>query len=54
MLVNVGIKTYMILKLLRNTKVKTYIEMLANVGRKFNISLKSAVSAVLKEFSKIK
>jgi hypothetical protein len=27
--------------------------MLANVGRKFNISLKSAVSAVLKESSKI-
>ena len=34
MLVNVGIKTYMILKLLRNPKRKTYIEMLANVGIK--------------------
>ena len=33
MLVNVGIKTYMILKLLRNPKMKTYIEMLANVGK---------------------
>ena len=32
MLVYVGIKTYMILKLLRNPKMKTYIEMLANVG----------------------
>ena len=52
MLVNVGIKTYMILKLLRNPKMKTYIEMLANVGIKIYISLKSAVSAVLKEFSK--
>ena len=28
MLANVGIKIYMLLKLLRNTKVKTYIEML--------------------------
>ena len=52
MLVYVGIKTYMILKLLRNPKMKTYIEMLANVGIKIYISLKSAVSAVLKEFSK--
>ena len=42
----------MILKLLRNPKMKTYIEMLANVGIKIYISLKSAVSAVLKEFSK--
>ena len=50
MLVYVGIKTYMILKLLRNPKMKTYIEMLANVGIKIYISLKSAVSAVLKEF----
>ena len=48
MLVNVGIKTYMILKLLRNPKMKTYIEMLANVGIKIYIALKSAVSAVLK------
>lgn len=52
MSVNVGIKAYMILKLLRNPKMKTYIEMLANVGIKIYISLKSAVSAVLKEFSK--
>jgi hypothetical protein len=52
MLVNVGIKTYMVLKLLRNPKMKTHIEMLANVGIKIYISLKSAVSAVLKEFSK--
>ena len=28
MLANVGIKTYMVLKLLRNPKIKTYIEML--------------------------
>lgn len=28
MLANVGIKTYMLLKLLRNPKMKTYIEML--------------------------
>ena len=34
MLVNVGIKTYMILKLLRNPKMKTYIEMLENVSIK--------------------
>lgn len=33
--------------------MKTYIEMLADIGRKIYISLKSAVSAVLKEFSKI-
>lgn len=26
MLANVGIKTYMVLKLLRNPKIKTYIE----------------------------
>lgn len=49
MLANVGIKAYMVLKLLRNPKMKTYIEMLVNVGIKIYISLKSAV---LKEFSK--
>lgn len=52
MLANVGIKTYMVLKLLRIPKMKTYIEMLVNVGIKIYIALKSAVSAVLKEFSK--
>ena len=34
MLVNIGIKAYMVLKLLRIPKMKTYIEMLANVGIK--------------------
>lgn len=52
MLVYVGIKTYIVLKLLRIPKMKTYIEMLVNVGIKIYIALKSAVSAVLKEFSK--
>lgn len=42
------LKTYMVLKLLRNPKMKTYIEMLENVGIKIYIALKSAVSAVLK------
>ena len=52
MLANVGIKTYMVLKLLRIPKMKTYIEMLVNVGIKIYIALKSALSAVLKELSK--
>ena len=39
----------MVLKLLINPKMKTYIEMLANVGIKIYIALKSALSAALKK-----
>ena len=47
MLVNVGIKTYIDKKTWKNLKIKPI-----NVGIKIYISLKSAVSAVLKECSK--